>query len=543
MSARDSGVTEVSPGRTLRLLFLTLFIRGQSSRGLTKHTAPKSVALKLGGILALYAFFGCFTAFLIGQPILVLSIYQHALTFFAVGMFIATAAGEALFNREEAEILLHRPVTSQMLLRAKAAVLVQVSLYIALAVNLVGFIVGALSGDAAWSYPFIHLFTTIVSTVFGTAFVVLAYQVCLRVFGREKLEGAMTMLQVLVMISFTLGSQLLPRAIMVKGVSLSATFGHWWMKVLPPTWFASLDDAVAGSHSSSSWLLGGIGIVVTAITAGLAFSKLAGAYESGLQVVNEGGPTPKLRAGRRLVTRLAYSPALRFMLRDSVTRSAFVLVGSYLSRDRETKLRIYPGVAPSFVMPIVMLVSNRGTESGHFSMSGMAIGFATAFMCIVPMTALNLLQYSQQWRAATVFTAAPLGGPSPLIHGARYAVLMLLCAPACIALTTYVLVTQSIEAAAMLLPGIIALPVFSMIAGAVFKAVPLSAPTEEAKNATHVPMMMLSMLAAMALAATAFAAKAAGLLVPFLVLELVACLAVGYLLKRRIDSIPWQLID
>ena len=53
----------LSPARTLRRLFLTLFLRGRSSRGLQKDAAPKSVGSKLGLTLAFYALFGLFALF------------------------------------------------------------------------------------------------------------------------------------------------------------------------------------------------------------------------------------------------------------------------------------------------------------------------------------------------------------------------------------------------------------------------------------------------------------------------------------------------
>jgi len=40
-----------------------------------------------------------------------------------------------------------------------------------------------------------------------------------------------------------------------------------------------------------------------------------------------------------------------------------VLIVSYLFRDRETKLRIYPGISPMLVLPIVLLVQDRGAVS------------------------------------------------------------------------------------------------------------------------------------------------------------------------------------
>ena len=57
------------PGRVLRRLFLTLFLRGRTSRGLEKERAPKSVAKKLALSLVFYALFGLFALMFIGKPV------------------------------------------------------------------------------------------------------------------------------------------------------------------------------------------------------------------------------------------------------------------------------------------------------------------------------------------------------------------------------------------------------------------------------------------------------------------------------------------
>ena len=56
----------VSIERTLHRLFLTLFLRGRSSRGLNKAAAPTSVGKKLGIVLGFYALFGLVAISLVG---------------------------------------------------------------------------------------------------------------------------------------------------------------------------------------------------------------------------------------------------------------------------------------------------------------------------------------------------------------------------------------------------------------------------------------------------------------------------------------------
>ena len=99
------------PARTLRKLFLTLFLRGRGARGLRKESAPKSVGTKLAFTLVFNASFGLFALMFLGQPVFVLAIYLHAMSLMFLGMFVAASAGDVLFNKEEADILMHRPVT------------------------------------------------------------------------------------------------------------------------------------------------------------------------------------------------------------------------------------------------------------------------------------------------------------------------------------------------------------------------------------------------------------------------------------------------
>src|SRR5271170_6189104 len=132
--------------KVLQRLFLTLFLRGRGARGLSKQNAPKSLGEKLALILFFYALAGCMALVFWRQPVFALAAYLHAMTFVFLGMFVASSAGEILFNKEEADILLHRPVTPKIMLRAKVRVLVEVSLWLAGAFNLAGLIVGFTQG-------------------------------------------------------------------------------------------------------------------------------------------------------------------------------------------------------------------------------------------------------------------------------------------------------------------------------------------------------------------------------------------------------------
>src|SRR5438876_9202170 len=110
------------------------------------------------------------------QPLFTLALYTHAMTLMFIGLFVAASAGEVLFNKEEADILLHRPVTPRALLWAKIGVLVQVSLWLAGAFNLAGLLVGVWAKDGGWLFPLAHMVSTTLEALFCTGCVVLVYQ-------------------------------------------------------------------------------------------------------------------------------------------------------------------------------------------------------------------------------------------------------------------------------------------------------------------------------------------------------------------------------
>ncbi len=490
------------PEQTLRRLFLTLFLRGRGARGLNKQGTPKTIAAKLSLTLVFYALFGCMALMFLRQPVFALAVYLHAMTFVFLGMFVASSAGEILFNKEEADILMHRPVTPKAMLRAKVRVLVEVSLWLAGAFNLAGLCVG-FGAAGNWRFPLIHLFSTTLEALFCTGCVVLIYQLCLRWFGRERLEGLMTTAQVFVSIAAVLSGQILPRLVFRFNHVLTVGESSWWIGLLPPAWFAGLDDAFAGSAMTYSWLLAALAVAATATVLWIAFSKLARDYETGLQALNETVSTRvKKHNHRRWLDRLVNVPPLSWWLHNPVARASFLLTAAYLIRDRDVKLRVYPGLAPILILPFVFLLQNNHHNDANDA--GFGVPFSGIYLGMVPLLGLQMLQYSQQWQAADIFRAAPMAGPAQLCHGARRAVLCLLALPMLVLVGLIVwLLRGDFSQLALFLPGIIALPVFALVPSLGGKSVPLSQPTDAAKSASRGLNMILAIIIAFALAGAA----------------------------------------
>jgi hypothetical protein len=534
-----------STEKALHKLFLTLFLRGRSARGLRKEGAPQSVGSKLGLTLGLYALVGLAAFAFRNQPVFALSLYMHAMTLVFLGMFVAASSGEVLFNKEESDILLHRPITPQALLWAKIGVLMRVSLWLAGAFNLAAFFVGVGAVDGGWLFPIAHALSTVLEALFCAASVVMMYQLCLRWFGRERMEGLMTTAQVLVAVVAMLAGQV-PQLLIRFNGKVSFNVHSWWVYFLPPAWFAGLDDSIAGSRSATSAILAGVGVVATGVIVWLAFEKLAGDYESGLQAMGEARTRKRSQgARRRWLDTMASRAPLRWWLRDPVSRASFLLVAAYLVRDRDVKLRLYPGLAPMLVWPLIMLFQNRGSQPGGLSMfSGFGIAFTGVFIGIIPLLALDLIRYSQQWQAADLFRVAPMKGPGPLCDGARRAVLLILTLPVVLALTALVWLVGSADAnLPLLLPGIIALPVYAMLACLAGNAVPFSLPGEDAKSATRGIKMMGVMMVSGLLALVATLSWNGGWFRWLLVIETIAALGLYFPMRSAVQEAPWTSLE
>lgn len=538
----------LSPAKTLRRLFLTLFLRGHSARGLKKSGIPKSVGQKLAWTLVVYGLMGFLAFIFLRQSVFALSLYLHGMTLVFLGMFVASSAGEVLFNQQEADILLHRPVEPRALLWAKIGVLVQVSLWLAGAFNFAGLFVGVNVPGGGWMYPVAHAASTVLEALFCTGMVVLVYQLCLRWFGREKLDALMTTTQVMLAITVVVGGQIVPRLMGPLSTLKNLSPDAWWWGLVPPAWFAGFDDALAGNSNSASWLLAALGVMATASVLWFAFGRLADNYVTGLQALGEtAAPRRSRRTRGRWLDRLISVPPLCWWLRDSVSRASFHLTLAYLMRDRDVKLRVYPGLAPILVIPFIMLLQGHGhhphgRQAGAFD--GFGVAFSGAYLGLIPMLALGMLQYSQQWQAADLFRAAPLSGPSPLFHGARRAVLLFLALPMAVVFAAAAwLLGTGLSDLALLLPGIIVLPLYALIPGLRGQTVPLSQPIESAKAAGRGLIMFVIMFISMALAGLATAAWGYGWFGWFLGGEVIVSTALYILLRLHLNAAPWTSLE
>jgi hypothetical protein len=228
-------------------------------------------------------------------------------------------------------------------------------------------------------------------------------------------------------------------------------------------------------------------------------------------------------------------PPLRWWLRSGAERTSFVLVLAYILRNREVKLRLYPGIMPVLVVPFLSLWQGRS--------SGFAVMFASVFIGIVPMLAISLLRYCEHWQASDIFRVVPLPGPAALCTGMRAAVLTLMLPVIVVIVAVLAVVLPDRASLLLIAPGLILLPIFAMIPCLGGKAVPLSQPAEESRSARRGLLMMAVMLGSFAIAGLAYGANRIGRFWECIAVE-VLLVGIAYVLMRRaVDRAPWPSME
>lgn len=528
-----------SPEQVLRALFWKLLFRGRTSHQAQSYRRRKHRSL-IWTLIA-YCLFGLLpatSAFYVDT--LSFASLMHATTLVFASLTLASLAGTMLFVREEAEILLHRPVQPAHLLRAKSFVMVAFALLLAGALNLAGLVTGLWSqGATAWFVP-AHALATLLLMLFASSLIVLVYNACLRWFGRDRLDNLLATVQTLLAVIMVAGGQLMPRLFGMDALR-SLDMSHGWALVLPPVWFGALDALLCGAEPAARvWLPATMAVGATVLCAWLAFVRLGAAYGIGLMVLNESAGPARGESRRRLLSGLLRLPPLRWWLRDPIERQAFLLTSAYMVRDRETKLKLYPGVAPMVILPIFMALGT-GTARGAAPSSDSG-GIAMAFCAMVPIQALLLLHRSEHWRAAAVFRAAPLVHWTPLFHGARKAVLCWLCLPVLTLIASVIALARGSWLPVVLaLPMLVVLMVCSLIPGVIGPWLPLSQPNQDQRD-TSIGCLVYGVvtLAAAAVGGLATWAQHLGWLWPFLGLTMAAGLGLQALLARRMRARRWR---
>ena len=481
--------------------------RGGKSRGLRFVIGMYLFVGLMNGLLALWTKLDLFTY----------TVLVHSMTFFVVGMAVTSESGDILFNTNESDVLVHRPVHPRTLLLAKSINLIAFTLILAGALNVFPMFFGlAASGAQAW-FPVVHLISMILLCVFCAAAVICTYGLIIRYLDREKFDNFAAWSQVIMSILFVGGSQVVPR-LLDRFEGLSFVPFAYYLFPLPPAWFAGIDSFVAGDQSAVFGVLGVAGLLLTGLLAWIAIGKLAPSYGESLARLSETRTATKDSEAVSRTSAIS-NPILRWWLRDPVERTSFRLAAAYMRRDRDVKLRLYPSLTMFLIVPLINLLDKNRHGFSAF------LPLMTVWMLgMIPVQALLTLRMSQHYPAADIFAIAPLTSAAALFHGVRKAVICYLLSPALViaAILIGYLAPGGNRGLVLALPGVVALPVLSLLPALTEEYLPLSRPASRGEqHSSSMTLMFVTMLAMAAVLIASFIAWTFGIIWYVLGVEIV----------------------
>ena len=547
-AARDAAPhgRDLPPGQPwdptqLRALVRVLMRARTSPRMWAKRPGrPRGLLFALGiqavfGLLLSAMMFSKMDSFTFGQ-------YLCAMTLFLGAGTMIAESSQLLFSVEENDLLLHRPIHPRTLLLAKSITLFALAASYALALNLVPVVLGAwVPGAAPW-FPLTHLLTILLLSVFVASSVVFLYSLLTRFVSRERFDGIASWFQVVVSAALIFGYQIIPRLTTpAHGFRINPENPVLW--VVPSAWFGALDALLGGMRPTPALLgMAGLALGTTALLCAACLGRIAADYTRRLASLGE-TPLRRASSAKAPATRVRpvrgsgrMHPILRAWMPDPRERAAFGLASTYLRRDRDVRMRVYPGLASFIVFPILPLFDRNMGPSFAPIMTVVMAG-------MLPTLTLETLRSGTQSAAADVFLYAPLESTASIFHGVRKATIVLVTLPMLvIAFVIIGVAVHEVEPLLAMLPALIVLPTMTLLDGLVGDYLPLSRPPESGRQtAIQVGVSLATIVAMGGLFAVGWVARSMHVFWPVLGAEVVVVAAIHALLLRKLRARPLRI--
>jgi len=448
-------------GAQLRMSF-----RGRASQAFAGQLAGRPIGI--AWLLGMYVLIGGATLPVAtsGADAFTYALVIQLMTWTMCGLSLAAEAGDALFSSSEPDTIGHRPVAADVVLAAKVTVLFVFACALAFAQNLLPTMAIGLR-ESVWAAG-VHV--GMIALVVGliTVVVTLIYGIAARLVPRERFDDVAAWSQIALAIVFVALVLITPRSALRAG-SLHIDSDAWILLGLAPAWFAGLETWLATGAERVGHLAAAAVIAVGGLVIVLRGPVLARLSNALAHIQEE-------RGGRKVYQLPTCETwPLRSWVRDPVERAAFQLATGYLRRDRDVRLRLRPSLVVFALLPLAGLVMKE--NQGGF----LAPLVSVCLLGMVPGVALEALRISSHPSASELFAHVPIAGTAPVFHGVRKAAIWYVL-PA-IGLATALALVVMPRGLVLAVPGMLALPVFSLIPGLFGPYVPLAMPKGRGRQA------------------------------------------------------------
>ena len=457
-----------------------------SKASLSDSTAFWVVLYALSSSFVAFVGFSFFPSDRFGFTFLTLFVSMMVLAFTVASRF------QEVINPSDYPMLAHLPVSSRTYFLVKVRLAVVQVLVFAGALTVPPAIFGIRMQEVSVLFPVFYSLVSLLATFFVIGWVTAFYGSLIKLYRWERFRDIVTYSQVLLAILVPVCFYLLPLLIpmfYVAGGDSNQIAELKWIYVLPPSWFAGLLHFGLGAFQVTFLSLSLLAISATVLLFVLPLRRISLKYAEHLSFLQESASGVG-KISRRSLRRVAG------LLKNTETRAFFQLVSIYLKRDRNTKVRLFGKLGVSLAAVVPMIPAIPDLMGRPFSI-GLAIGVPIQAFCVSAYALsclLSILRYSEDYKAAWIFTIAPVASHDNFFKGAKLAIIAYFIVPYYIILAgIYVVLWSPFSAVVYILPSLIGSLCYLSFCGASMVTLPFSQETQQTRGIDNLVTFLLGL--------------------------------------------------
>ncbi len=328
-------------------------------------------------------------------------------------------------------VILPKPVNDKTVVVSRILhIMVHISkVVLPMSVPAFGFILITVGVAAAAWFALLVLLLSIFCVFLINAVYLLALKLTTPQRFKEILNYVQISFSILVFAIYYLAPKLLQKA-QLEGVNLA---DYPWLSVVPTYWFAASWAAVAeGQFTGLAWGYIFLSVLVPFICLWLVVKVFAPSFNKKLGMLSGSGPEGPSKEMKKAEAikpvsgkQPLYKRFSKLITRGTYEELSFELVWLITGRSREFKLKVYPSLAYVLVYFVYFLFGKgNGADAWRKLPQSNMFLFLIYSSSLAFITAISNLVYSDKFKAAWVYYAAPVQTPGQLLMGAFKAALV-----------------------------------------------------------------------------------------------------------------------
>ncbi|QVK17459.1 hypothetical protein KHQ81_11450 [Mycoplasmatota bacterium] len=246
----------------------------------------------------------------------------------------------------------------------------------------------------------------------------LIYLFILKFFSGEKLKDIINYVQILMMITITIGYQFIGRIYQFRELGKVEFHDKWYQYLIIPIWFGAPFEVFFNNNLSKQYVILSLLVLIVPILTFIIYIKLIPTFEDNLLKLNQSQKTGKYKKNKLRLSNL--------FIRNKDERIFYQFTYQMMKSERDFKLKVYPSLGLSLIFPFIFLFA-YGISIDE--LPGSKYYLFIYFCAFLLPTAVAMLKYSRSYKGAWIYEVAPIKDINFIYKGALKAFVFKLLLP------------------------------------------------------------------------------------------------------------------